>query len=99
MFYFWRERRGERTKKNEREREGVRERKKEKASVVRRAGILFVPTSKGTRRHPAPFSQGSFEISCINKKTMTSLCEYRFPYRSWALAQDVKGSGSGDNEL
>lgn len=89
----------EREQKRMNARERGRERKKEKASVVRRAGILFVPTSKGTRRHPALFSQGSFEISCINKKTMTSLCEYRFSYRSLALAQNVKGSGSGDNEL
>lgn len=53
----------------ERKKERKTERKKErKASVVRRAVILFVPTSKATHRHPESFSQSSFEILCMNIK-------------------------------
>lgn len=86
MFYLGKEGTG----KNESERGGKTERTKErKASVVREAGILFVPTSKATRRHPGPFSQGSFEISCMNIKALLS-SECRVSYRSWFTIEDAK---------
>ena len=53
--------RAERTKKQRK-----RRKEEDEASAMRRAGILFVLTSKATCRHPVPFSQGSLEISCMN---------------------------------